>query len=183
MLSFSGPLRSIERVMLSDAFDALPAREKVAVQRRAMHGEFLQIHRTTANPSLMDLSIDTSKRSLGDINCLRPDLWNYTENGFARILSPKSWLSQWSGLSSRSSMPDNLPMVTQPTIVIALSSDNAILPRVSQTIFDRSGAEDKQIRRVDGDHFGMPLEGATGGGGRAEMAQILIDWLRERFPS
>jgi hypothetical protein len=175
--------RTFRAIVQGEGFDRLPLQQRIALQRRAMHGEFLQIHRTTANPALIDLSIDPSRRTLGDINCLRPDLWNYTENGFARILSPKAWLSQWSALSSRSSMLDNLPKVTQPTIVIALSGDNAILPRVSQAIHDTSGATDKRIERVDGDHFGMPLDGQADGGGRAQIAQILVDWLRERFPS
>ena len=174
--------RKFRTLVQSDEFGRLPARERVALQRRAMHSRFLQIHRTDANPAQLDLSIDPSKRTIGGINCLRPDLWNYTENGFARILSPKAWLSQWSGLSSRSSMLDNLPKVPQPTIVIALSGDNAILPHASQAIFDTSPASDKQIKRIDGDHFGMPLQGASEGG-RAHMAQILVAWLRERFPS
>lgn len=175
--------RTFRAIVQSEDFDRRPICERIALRRRAMHGEFLQIHRTNANPALVDLSIDPSRRTIGDINCLRPDLWNYTENGFARILSPKAWLSQWSAISSRSSMPSNLPKVTQPTIVIALSGDNAILPHASEAIFEHSGATDKQIQRVDGDHFGMPLDGKSETGGRAQIAQILVEWLRERFPS
>ena len=174
--------RRFRALVEADGFAALPAEQRVFLQRRAMHGQFLQIHRTDANPAQMDLSLNPSSRSLGGINCVRPDLWNYTENGFARILSPKAWLSQWSGLSSRSSIADNLPAVPQPTIVIALSGDNAIHPHASDTIYERSAATDKSIRRVDGDHFGLPLAARPDAGGRAEIGRILVDWLRERFP-
>ncbi len=174
--------REFRQLANAEGFDALPLETRTPILRRASLGQFMQIFRTDANPSMVDLSLDPSNRNCGGINTLRPDLTNYSENGFARILTPKAWLSQWSGLSSRSSMLDNLPKVTVPTVVLGFTGDNAIHPHVAQVTHDAVRSADKSLYRVDADHFGFPLPGKEGGG-RAKVSEILVAWLRERFPA
>jgi homoserine acetyltransferase len=161
----------------------LSPQDRRPVLRRASLGQFMQIHRTDANPAMVDLSLDPSSRNCGGINTLRPDLSNYSENGFARILSPKAWLSQWSGLSSRSSLLDNLPRVTVPTVVVSFTGDNAIHPHVGEATLRHAQAADKTLHRIDADHFGFPLASKPESGGRAQVSATLVAWLRERFPS
>jgi len=167
----------------ADGFDALPLAERSFIGRRAMSGRFLQIFRTDANPSGLDLSIEPSDRSLGSINSLRPDLSCYIDNGFARILTPRAWLSLWSGLSSRAVVLENLPKVVIPTLIIGFTGDNSILPSTGRAMFEHSPAADKQLHYVKGDHFGFPLPAHPNTGGRKEAGGLVANWLRERFPA
>ena len=173
--------RRFQAMTRADDFKDLTLTERTFVSRRAMSGRFLQIFRTDANPSTLDLSIEPSDRSLGSINSLRPDLTNYTDNGFARILTPRAWLSLWSGLSSRAAVLDNLPKVVVPTLIVGFTGDNAILTGTGRAIFEHSPAADKHLHYVKADHFGFPLPGHPNGGGRKEAGAIVAAWLRDRF--
>lgn len=175
--------RRFQAMMRADTFQSLPQAERTLISRRAMSGRFLQIFRTDANPSTLDLSIEPSERSLGSINSLRPDLTNYADNGFARILTPRAWLSLWSGQSSRADLLGNLAKVVVPTLIVGFTGDNAILPSTGQAIFAGSLAADKKLHYVRGDHFGFALPAHPDSGGRQEVGAIVATWLRERFPS
>jgi hypothetical protein len=163
-------------------FEKMTAAEQVSIRRRAMAGMIMQIHRTTANPAMTDLSMFPSSRGYGSLMSVRPDLANYGEAGFAKALTPRSWLSLWSGLSSRASVLDNLPKVSVPTFVLNFTGDAGIYPFSAQAIFDQSPAKEKALVRVDGDHFGFPLPSNPNGGGRAEAGKVVTDWLRAHFP-
>jgi hypothetical protein len=175
--------RRFQAMTRADAFKNLPVGERIFISRRAMSGRFLQIFRTDANPSTLDLSIEPSERSLGSINSLRPDLTNYVDNGFARILTPRAWLSLWSGQSSRADLLGNLAKVLVPTLIVGFTGDNAILPSMGRAIFEGSLAADKKLHYVRADHFGFPLPAHPDSGGRQEVGAIIATWLRERFPS
>lgn len=175
--------RRFQAMARADTFKNLPLAERNFIGRRAMSGKFLQIFRTDANPSTLDLAIEPSDRSLGSINSLRPDLTNYVDNGFARILTPRAWLSLWSGQSSRADLLGNLSKAVVSTLIVGFTGDNAILPSTGRAIFERSPAADKQLHYVRADHFGFPLPAYPEGGGRQEVGAIVATWLRERFPS
>ena len=164
-------------------FETMPAKERAEIHRRAMAGTIMQIHRTTANPAMTDLSLYPSSRDYGALMSVRPDLANYGEAGFAKALTPRAWLSLWSGLSSRASVLDNLPKVNVPTLVLSFTGDAGIYPFSAQSIFDKSPAKDKALARVDGDHFGFPLSSKPNGGGRDEAGKVVTEWLRAHFPA
>ena len=173
--------RRFQAMARADGFDDRPLTERILISRRAVAGRFLQIFRTDANPSMLDLSIEPTDRSVGTIVSLRPDLSNYADNGMARLLTPRAWLSLWSGLSSRAAVFDNLPKVTVPTLVIGFTGDNAILPSTARAMFEQSPAADKQLHYVKADHFGFPLPAHPDSGGRKEAGSIVAAWLQQRF--
>jgi hypothetical protein len=174
--------RRFQDMARADGFNELPLRQRTLIGQRAVAGQFLQIFRTDANPSMLDLSIEPSDRSLGTIVSLRPDLSNYVDNGMARIQSPRAWLSLWSGLSSRAAVFDNLPKVVVPTLIVTYTGDNAILPNTGRAMYEQSPAADKVFHSVKADHFGFPLPAHPGQGGRKEAGAIVAAWLRDRFP-
>jgi hypothetical protein len=163
-------------------FDRLPPHERAAIGRRAMVGTIMQINRTTANPAMTDLSLHPSARGYGALMSVRPDLANYGEAGFAKALSPRAWLSLWSGLSSRASVLDYIPKVTVPTLVVNFTGDAGIYPFSAQATVDQSPAKEKAFARVDGDHFGFPLPSKPNSGGRPEAGKVVTEWLRAHFP-
>jgi len=77
------------------------------------------------------------------------------ELGFARVTTPRAWLSTWSGLSSNAAVEVNGPHVTVPSLVTFYTGDNAIFPSDARAAFDALGAADKQIASAPGDHYGF----------------------------
>ena len=163
-------------------FALLSEKQQAFVLRRAVQGRIMSVYRTDANPAVTDLSLYPSSRTYGSLMAVRPDLANYTDQGFAKYLTPRAWLSLWSGLSSRASLLDNLPPVTVPTLVLCYTGDNAIYPVHAQAILDASPASDKSIVYVDGDHFGFPLPSAAEQDPRGTAMSRVAWWLEARYP-
>jgi hypothetical protein len=175
--------RYFQEVVRQPEFDRLPFERRTFIGRRAMLGSYMVIHRTEANPAFTDRSMNPSSRDYGSIFSPRPDLFNYSEFGFSKIMTPRGWLSTWSGISSRAAVLDNVPKISIPTLVVNYTGDHSIYPNDSEAVLKHSAATDKRIAHVDADHFGFPLASKPNQGGRASAAKVITDWLRERFPA
>jgi pimeloyl-ACP methyl ester carboxylesterase len=176
--SYLAEQRYFQELMQQPEFKKLPLERRQFINRRAVMGPYMTIYRTEADPAYCDLSLHASHstRAVGSLISARPDLMNYMEGGFGRYQTPRAWLSTWSGLSSRAAIPANLPQITIPTLVMAFTGDNACFPDDSEAMYQQSPAQDKQLKHVDADHFGLPLKG------REQALRQVVEWLRERFP-
>lgn len=145
--------------------------------REAIAVRFMTVYRTEADPRYVDLTLDPSERDYGSLFGYRPDLINYGPFGFARVVTPEAWLSTWSGLSSRASIPRNGAAVDVPALVIAYSADNCCFPSDAERIFDSLGTGSKKIVCVAGDHYGYPAPGATTWGRELALHEM-VAWLR-----
>lgn len=160
-------------------FADLPLEERTYITRRAVVGNYMFVHRTEANPAYLDLSLHAwkSTRRPASIIGPRPDEINYAPAGFGRLVTPRAWLSTWSGLSTRADLLTSVTSVHEPLLVINYTSDNLGFPDDSQAQFDACPAEDKTVHFFKGDHFGYPLTQ------RAKALQSLVEWLAPRFPA
>lgn len=154
--------------------------EQAAVLRRSVAHPHMVVFRTEADLRALDLSLDPSDRDAGTLFSYRPDLTNYMEFGFARVSTPRAWLSTWSGLSSNAAVETNGPHVTVPALVVNYRGDNAIFPGDAQRAFDLLGAADKQLANAPGDHYGFGVGTQERSGAPQALAQV-VDWLRPRF--
>ncbi len=179
--SFIEEQRYYRAIAAEADFARLSEEQQAFVLRRAVQGRIMSVYRTDANPAVTDLSLYPSSRTYGSLMAVRPDLANYGDQGFAKYLTPRAWLSLWSGLSSRASLLDNLPPVTVPTLVLCYTGDNAIYPVHAQAILDASPAPDKSIVYVDGDHFGFPLPSAADKDPRGTAMSGVTGWLEARY--
>ena len=152
-----------------------------AIRRAAVHPPMI-VHRTEADLRALDLSLDPSHRDAGTLFSYRPDITNYMELGFARVTTPKAWLSTWSALSSHASLQRNGPGVRVPSLVISYDGDNAIFPADAQRAFDLLGSDDKSTVTVAGDHYGFSV-GTKERHGSALATAAMVEWLRQRFPA
>jgi pimeloyl-ACP methyl ester carboxylesterase len=158
----------------SESASALSRRERALLERRAFAGRYLLVHRTQANPALLDPDITPNLRELGSFYSERPDICNYLALGFGKFQTPRAWLSTWSYFASRASTLSCLPDIHVPTLVVAFTGDNMIFPGELELIYERSVASDKQLIYVDGDHFGNP-------GGREQACNAMVAFLSTRY--
>ena len=151
-------------------------------RRRAGHSPIMTIWRTDADLRNFDLSLDPSDRPYGSLWGKDPYTSNFGSVGFARLCSPESWLSTWSGVSSNASLAKTAPSITQPTLLVDYTGDPACFPTVVDSIFVSIGSTTKRRERVRGDHHGRALVSGEEPG-RYVAGRLLQQWLRDTFPS
>jgi pimeloyl-ACP methyl ester carboxylesterase len=164
----------------SGDFGGKPWAEQARAVRGAVACPYMIVYRTEADLRAFDLSLDPSERDAGSLFSYRPDLTNYMEFGFARVQTPRAWLSTWSGLSSNADVVQNAAKITVPSLVIYYRGDNAIFPSDARAAFDAIAAADKQIASAPGDHYGFGVGTQERSGAPQALAQV-VTWLRERF--
>ena len=148
-----------------------------ALRRRGVHARYLTTYRTLANPAYVDLSIEPDDREMGSVFAFPDPLdANYGYGGLARVLTPRAWLSTWSGLSSHAAMAETMPKVTIPTLVVHPTGDTEIRVREAREIHAASGSDDATYVEIKGaPHY---LHGR-----RREAMDLVVDWLRSRVPT
>ncbi|MGH7790355.1 MAG: alpha/beta hydrolase family protein, partial [Candidatus Binatia bacterium] len=169
------------QALRSDDFAAQPWAEQARRLRTSVANPHMIVFRTEADLRAFDLGLDPSERDAGSLFSYRPDLTNYMELGFARVTTPRAWLSTWSGLSSNAAVEVNGPRVTVPALVTFYRGDNAIFPSDARAAFDALGAADKQIASAPGDHYGFGVGTQDRTGAPIALATV-VAWLTERFP-
>jgi len=101
--------------------------ELEAQRPAATADEAFVIHRTQADPRLLDLSLDANDRAQGSIQGSAVDA-NYAPNGLARFCTLRSFLSQWSPAHSRAHGPSRLKETSCPVLVVEHSADQTVFP-------------------------------------------------------
>jgi hypothetical protein len=84
------------------------------------------VHRTYADPRLVDRTLDANDRASGGTRG-DPRSVNYGPNGLARYNTLTSWLSQWS-TEFRAGGPDNLARTTVPVLQVEYTADQSTFP-------------------------------------------------------
>ena len=109
------------------------------------------IHRTHADPRLLDLSLDANDRKPGSV-WGEPRAVNQSANAMGRVTSLKAFLSQWSS-RSQADGPDNLARTSVPALLLTYTADQSTFPS-TRDAWLAAGAQ--RIRNVDirgGDHY------------------------------
>lgn len=147
---------------------------------RGAHTTAMTIWRTDADLRCWDLSLDPSDRAIGSIWSRDPYTTNFGVVGFARFCTPESWLSTWSGLTSRANLFETAAAIEQPLLLIEYSGDQVVFPADVERIFAAIPSADRTRHRFRGDHHGQPLaEGEAPG--RSQAGQAIREWLEDRF--
>jgi pimeloyl-ACP methyl ester carboxylesterase len=131
------------------------------------------VPRGWADLRFADLTIDPSQRLAG---CYAgdPRRANYGAFGLASTCTCRSWLEMWSLDASSCRAEPHLENVTVPSLVVQSDADQGCFPSDATAIFEAVAAEDKSLSWLPGDHY------FTGPGGRDEVADLILEWLRAR---
>ncbi len=169
----------------AEGFASLPDEQREMTARRGWLWRYMVIYRTLANPAYLDLSIDPSNRRMGSIfSPGDPIIGNYGPLGLARVMTPRAWLSTWSGLSSQADLPDTIAGVTVPTLIVYADGDSDIFPSEQQELLAKSGAADKSLVELSqADHYlnAVGEEGAKLPDPRERLLDIIVPWIEERI--
>ena len=172
--------------MKGEGFAELEPAARYRTLRHGLARRYLLIYRTLADPRYLDLTLDPSQRRAGSIFSYGRDpiAGNYGE-GLARVMSVRGWLSTWSGLRSNADLRRTLRAVEVPTLVINALADSDIYPSEARAIHAACAARDKHFAELEwADHYLNPV---GDGGARADprervLDDVIVPWLRERFP-
>lgn len=151
----------------------------IDTMRHAAHTPIKTIWRTDADLRCFDLSLEPTRRAYGTLWGPNPFVSNYGSIGFARTVTADSWLSTWSGLSSRAVMAETAKSITQPCLVLRYDGDNSLFPSETQAIVDNIPATDKRYEVLPGNHHGRPVYDGDPNG--QELAgELMTSWIQER---
>ena len=178
--------RKLARTIQSGAhFAELQSVDQQRMRRRAKISKYMVIYRTLANPAYLDPDIDPSYRPIGSIFAPGQDPFNtnYGLGGLARIMTPRGWLSTWSGTSSFANLYETIKGVSVPTLFISADGDMDIYPAQQQRMFGNAGAADKTMLDLPcADHYLNPVGEKSSGmeHPRARASDQIVAWVRER---
>lgn len=150
-------------------------------KRIASHAPIFTVWRTDADLRCWDTSLDPSDRLVGSLWGADPAVSNLGSVGFGRVVTPESWLSTWSGLSSNASLANCAPAIEQPALLIEYTGDNCVFPSDVDRIYADLRSSRKQRHRVRGNHHGMALS-AGEPPGQIEAGRLVQAWLNEAAP-
>src|SRR5260370_40623096 len=94
----------------------------------------------------------------GAIGSTHPETYNYTEFGYAGVLTPRAWLSSLSGAWCQVDTIEMSKRVRIPTLHVGAWCDREVLPlKDTSPIYDNTAAAD-QLRAAiaASDHFCRP---------------------------
>lgn len=164
-----------------EAKQRIKAGSGTEVDRRvAAHAPIFQVWRTDADLRSWDISLDPSDRKIGSLWGKDPFVSNWGSVGFGRVVTPESWLSTWSGLSSNAALEKTLDALHQPTLLLEYTGDQCTFPADIQAIYQQIPSARKQHLRVRGNHHGMALSRDEEPGQRVAGRHI-AGWLRNHM--
>ena len=176
---------SAENLHADPDFQKRSAREQRSILIREAFEPVMVIYRTMANLHYVDRTLDPSSREYGSLLSDRPDLMNMALMGFARLCTPRAWLSTWSGITSRADMTQTLPEIMEPTLLVHAGRDREIYPKTdAHPLYEAVGAPDRTFLAFEkARHYFEPDYGSQTAPEVEALMDALVPWIQERFTS
>ncbi|MBF6842138.1 hypothetical protein HN289_21070 [Acinetobacter baumannii] len=83
----------------------------------------------------------------------------------------------WSLEESQCRAEMHLKKITVPAFVINADADSGVFPSDADALYDAIASTDKSRKDLPGDHYFQEPAGA-----RDVVADVMCDWLAQRFP-
>lgn len=150
-----GRIRELERTRSPEAAD-----------------EAFVIHRTQADPRLLDLSLDRNDRRAGTLQGDARQA-NFAANGLARFCTLRSFLSQWSPRFSRAHGPRCLARTNVPVLVVNHTADQTTFPSQIDAWMAAAGNRGLRHDLVGASHYADDQPELV-----EQLADVLVGWSR-----
>jgi alpha-beta hydrolase superfamily lysophospholipase len=176
--------RHAEATKESDAegFAARPFDERQAVMKRRACEPVMVVNRTMADPACVDAGLDPSPRDYGSLLSERPDLMNVAALGLARTVTPRAWLSTWSGLSSNADLVANIARIAEPTLIVHAERDREIRPTDAALVLEACASRDKKLVTIAGARHYFEPEPGERESPHVELAMdAIVPWIEKRL--
>ncbi|MFA5702853.1 MAG: alpha/beta hydrolase [Advenella sp.] len=128
------------------------------------------IHRTQADPRLLDLSLDKNDRKQGSIQG-QASLTNQAANGLARFCTLRSFLSQWSPTHTRANGPQCLANTSVPVMVVEHTADQTVFPSQIEAWMNSAGIRGTHYALKEAPHYLDDKPELLN-----ELADLLVNW-------
>ncbi|MDG2050004.1 MAG: hypothetical protein P8M78_07560 [Myxococcota bacterium] len=176
---------SAENLHADPDFQKQSAKEQRSILLREAFEPVMVIYRTMANLHYVNCTLDPSPREYGSLLSDRPDLMNMALMGFARLCTPRAWLSTWSGITSRADMIQTLPEIMEPTLLVHAGRDREIYPETdAQPLFEAVAAPDRTFQAFErARHYFEPDFGSKAAPDVEALMDAVVPWILERFGS
>lgn len=155
-----------------------------ATARRAMYARIMVVHRTWANPADLDLSIEPNRRPIGALGGEHPIRANLGFHGLGRVLTPRAWLSTWSGQSSKAELLETIRHVDVPTLLIWPDGDVGTRRSDAEAVLAASAAREKKMEVIEwGTHYLTPAPGMPDGlsSPKQRAGEVAVRWIRSQL--
>ena len=108
---------------------------------------------------------------------------NSAPGGLARVVTPRAWLSTWSGLTSRCELTYAIEHLDVPTLFVYPEADEVIFPRSQEDLLARCPAGDLEMARLPHalHYLGMAPDAPDPYDPRAVAGEIVAEWLTARL--
>lgn len=134
------------------------------------------VMRTWADPRMVDPTLEPTKRTPNMCYAGVPVKANRSARGIAAACTLRNWLGMWSLRTAQTRAEPHLARISCPALVINAEADTGVFPSDARRIHDGLAARDKSLRSVDTDHY------FTTPGARCEQADIITEWIAQRWP-
>jgi pimeloyl-ACP methyl ester carboxylesterase len=161
----------------------LDDKTRLMLERRAIRPSSMLVYRTAAYPATLDMSIEPDGRLVGSYVSQQPQIENYVPVHRSRYVTPRAWLSTWSGLSSRANTGPCLEHVSIPMIMVHYSGDQGVRLSEAKALFDGCASDDKEYVVIPAaDHYGRTIQDdGTLGRQTTDGTRAIVDWSTAHF--
>lgn len=133
------------------------------------------VHRTWADPRMVDPTIEPTKRPANTCYAGEPVRANRSARGIAAACTLRSWMGMWSLRHAQTRAEPHLARIECPALVINAEQDTGVFPSDAKRIHDALASTDKTMCVIDSDHY------FTTPGARSEQADVIAKWIGKRW--
>lgn len=133
------------------------------------------VHRTWADPRMVDPTIEPTKRPANTCYAGEPVRANRSARGIAAACTLRSWMGMWSLRHAQTRAEPHLARIECPALVINAEQDTGVFPSDAKRIYDALASTDKTMCVIDSDHY------FTTPGARSEQADVIAKWIGKRW--
>ncbi len=143
-----------------------------------VHDRLFNVHRTWADPRMVDPTIEPTRREPNSCYGGEPARANASVFGIASTCTLRTWLSLWSLEDSQTRATPHLARIKEPALVVNADMDTGVFPSDADAILEALGSADKESHVIAADHY---FRRDGGDAARAELADLVADWTKARL--